>query len=132
MAASNLPITESGVPTHFNRNEQVGTQSGKPIISQVVLAGVHKRAYKGVQSLVLTSTAQALTIPAGSPAVFADVYCEEVTTGFARYWHGATPTATVGKRLYNHEEIQSASPADILAIIGSGAPVLRCEFYTNE
>lgn len=134
MAASDLKITEAAIPTHHSRSEQTGTDatSGKPILAQVVLAGVHKRVYRGVQSLVLSGVAQSLTVPAGAPAVFGDIYSEGATINdYARYWHGATPTSAVGKRLKDHEEIQSASPSDFLALAGSGTPTLRVEYYSN-
>lgn len=134
MTASNLPITQAGVPTHHNRSEQTGTNGadGKPIIAQVVLAGLHKRVYIGTQTLVLTGAAQALTVPGGSPAVFAEVYAEGATVNdYARYWHGATPTATVGKKLSNDQELQTVDPASFSAINGSGTVTLRIEYFTN-
>lgn len=135
MAASNLRVTEAGVPTHHIRNEKTGTDgtTGKDILAQVVLAGVHKRTYLGVQSLTLTGSAQTLTVPAGTPATFADIYCEGGgATDFGRYWHGGvTPTAAVGKRLYNDQELQSADPGSFSAIVGSGTPILRVEYYSN-
>lgn len=132
MAASNLPITQAGVPTHHNRSEQSGTAGdGKPIITQVVLAGAHKRNYLGIQSLALTGTAQTLTVPAGTPAAMADIYAQGATVNdVARYWHGSTPTASAGKRLKDHEEIQSASPGDFSGINETGTITLRVEYYS--
>lgn len=134
MTASNLPVVQAGTPSHHVRNEKTGIDgvTGKDIIAQVVLAGVHKRTYLGVQSLVLTGTAQGLTIPAGTPAALADIYNEGGTaTDYARYWHGATPTSAVGKRLYNDQELQSPSPVDFQAIVGGGTSTLRIEYWSN-
>lgn len=133
MAASNLPVTQSSVPTQHSRSEQTGVNGGdgKPIIAQVVLAGAHKRNTISVQSLTLTGATQSLTVPAGTPATLADIYAEGVTTSdFCRYWHGASPSATVGKRLRDHEELQSADPANFQAINGSGTITLRVEYYS--
>lgn len=134
MAASNLKATEAGTPTHLIRNEKTGVDggTGKDIIAQVVLAGVHKRTYLGVQTLALTGTAQSLTVPAGTPATFGDIYNEGGSgTDFARYWHGATPTASVGKKLFDDNEIQSADPASLMGINGSGTNTWRIEYYSN-
>lgn len=133
MAASNLPVVQAGVPSHSIRNEKTGVDGGgKDILAQVVLAGVHKRTYLGVQSLILTGVAQTLTVPAGTPASLADIYAEGATVNdFARYWHGATPTGSVGKKLSNDQEIQSADPASFSAINGSGGVTLRIEYYSN-
>lgn len=133
MTASNLGVVAAGVPDHYVRNEKTGTAiDGKDIVAQVVLAGIHKRTYLGVQSLTLTGTAQTLTVPAGTPASFADIYAEGATVNdYAKYWHGATPTATVGKRLSHDQEIQSADPSSYSALNGSGTITLRIEYYTN-
>lgn len=133
MTASNLPITQASLPTHHSRSEQTGTHSdGKPIVAQVMLAGVHKRTYLGVQSLVLTGTAQTLTVPAGTPATFADIYADGASSSdFARYWHGATPTASVGKKLSTDQELQSVDPSSFSAILGAGTVTLRIEYYSN-
>lgn len=133
MASSNLPVTAAGGPTHHSRSEKTGTAvDGKDIIAQVVLAGLHKRTYLGTQSLLLTGTAQTLTVPAGTPAAFADIYAEGATANdFARYWHGATPTASVGKKLKDDQEIQSADPGSFSSINGSGTVTLRVEYYSN-
>jgi hypothetical protein len=134
MAASNLGVVQAGVPDHFIRNEKTGTAGGgQDIVAQVVLAGVHKRVYVGTQSLVLTGAAQSLTVPAGTPATFADIYAEGATANdYARYWHGGSvPTASVGKKLKDDNEIQSADPSTFQAINGSGTVTLRIEYYTN-
>lgn len=98
---------------------------------QHVLAGEKQRVYDGIQNLTLTSSSQALTVPGG--ATHALVYCEGAAgTDFARYWQdGTAPTASVGKKLKDHEEIELASPSNFHAIIGSGggSPVLRIEYY---
>jgi hypothetical protein len=133
MTELDFGITEAGNPTHYNRNEQVGTLNGKPVLAQVVLAGAMKRTYLGVQSLVLSGVAQSLTVPAGT--TLADIYAEETGTpgaGVARYWHGATPTAAIGKRLKDHEEIGSAAPANFLAILQAGGITLRVEYASNS
>lgn len=134
MAASNFNIAQASVPTHLTRGEKTGTDvtSGKDIVAQVVLAGIHKRIYLGTASLVLTSSAQSLAVPAGTPATFADIYAEGGTVNdFARYWHGTAPSAAVGKKLKDDNEIQSADPGSFSAILGSGAVTLRIEFYSN-
>jgi hypothetical protein len=103
---------------------------GSGIQAQVTMAGEHTRVYDGVQTLTLTTTAQSLTVP-GS-ATHATIYCEGASgTDFARYWHGTAPTATAGKKLKDHEEIASASPASFQAIIGTGggSPKLLVEYY---
>lgn len=117
---------------NFTRQGQVFRAEDKSSIwYPVVLAGAHVRTYKGVQSLTLTSAAQALTVPSG--AEFADIYCEgSSTTDFCRFWHGATdPTATVGVKLKDHEVIASADPSTFSAINGSGSGTctLRVEYY---
>lgn len=133
MAASNLPIVQAGVPSHHVRNEKTGVAGdGKDILAQVVLAGVHRRAYLGTQSLTLTGSAQTLTVPAGTPATLADIYAEGATVNdYARYWHGSTPTASVGKKLKDDQELQSADPSSFSAINGSGTVTLRIEYYSN-
>lgn len=97
-----------------------------------VLAGAMERVYKGVQSLLLTTASQTLTVPAG--ATHADIYAEgDSANAYCRYWQGATaPTSTVGKKLKDHEEIASASPADFRAILSSGVITLRVEYYAYE
>lgn len=96
-----------------------------------VLAGAKQRTYKGVQSLVLTSTAQSLTVPGG--ATHADIYMEGGDPAhYCRFWHGTAPTSTVGKKLKDHEEIVSSSPATFQAILSSGTSTLRVEYYAYE
>lgn len=96
-----------------------------------VLVGAKQRTYKGVQSLVLTTTAQSLTVP--GTATHADIYMEGGAADYyCRYWHGTAPTSTVGKKLKDHEEISSASPATFQAILASGTGTLRVEFYAYE
>lgn len=135
MAASNLAVVQAAIPSHLIRNERTGVDgaTGKDVIAQVVLAGVHKRTYLGTQNLALTGSAQSLTVPAGTPAAFGDIYSEGGTTNdYARYWHGGTtPTATNGKKLKDDQEIQSADPGSFSAIVGSGAVTLRIEYYSN-
>lgn len=134
MAVSDLGVSPAGVPGAYVRSEKTGTHAGdsKDIISQVVLTGIHKRTYLGVQSLVLTGASQALTVPAGTPAALAEVYAEGATVNdYARYWHGSTPTATVGKKLKDDQELQSASPGDLNFINGSGTITLRAEYFSN-
>lgn len=134
MAASNLPIVQSTVPSHLVRNEKTGTAGGgQDIIAQVVLAGIQKRTYLGTQVLNLSGTSQSLTVPAGVPAALADIYCEGAgTSDYARYWHGGSvPTASAGKKLKDHEELQSADPGTFQSIIGTGSPKLVVEYYSN-
>lgn len=134
MAASDVGVTDAGVPTRQIRSEKTGTGvGGIDAVAQVVLAGVHKRVYVGVQTLVLTGASQSLTVPAGIPAVFADIYAQGATaTDYARYWHGGTtPTATTGKKLGDNTEIQSVDPSTFKAINGSGTVTLIIEYYTN-
>jgi hypothetical protein len=133
MAASNTPITDAGVPQRHVRGEKTGVAGdGKDIVAQVVLAGIHKRVYLGTQSLALTGASQALTVPAGTPSAFADIYAEGSTANdYARYWHGSTPSATVGKKLKDDQEVQSADPGSFNAINGSGTVTLRVEYYSN-
>lgn len=129
MPAADLPITQAGAATHYSRSEQVGTGAGSlPIIAQVVLAGAHKRTYFTPQNLTLTGTAQTLSVPAN--ATLADIYAEGATTNdVARYYHGGTPTSSVGKRIKDHEEISSAAPASFSAINQTGTITLRVEYY---
>jgi hypothetical protein len=99
----------------------------------IMLAGEHVRVHDGIQSVTLTTTAGlALTVPGG--ATHALIYCEGAAdTDFARYWHGSTnPSASVGKRLNDHEEIATAAPAAFRAVIGQGSPILRVEYYHYE
>jgi hypothetical protein len=126
--ADNAPYTPGAGRTMRTRDK-----SGIDI--QVVAAGAHKRTYKGQQNLVLSGTSQALTVPAG--AEFADIYGEGATANdVARYWHtgggGADPTATVGKKLKDHEEISTADPATFEAINSTGTTTLRIEYYAYE
>lgn len=94
----------------------------------VVLAGAHVRTYVGTQSLSLTSSSQALTVP--GTAEFADIYFEGGTsTDYARFWHGSTPTSGVGVKLKDDALVQSADPATFRAILGSGTGTLRIEYY---
>lgn len=98
----------------------------------VLLAGAHVRTYvDNPQTLTVTSSAQALTVPSG--ATFADIYCEgTASTDFVRFWHGSTnPTASVGQKLKDHEVIASADPSTFSVILGtgSGTCTLRVEFY---
>lgn len=96
-----------------------------------VVTGALHRVYKGVQTLVLTTTAQSLTVPAG--ATHADIYAEGgADTHYCRYWHGTAPTASVGKKLKDHEEIASANPAGYQAILSSGTITLHVEYYAYE
>jgi hypothetical protein len=127
--ASDFDVVAGTNPSHHIRNEQTGTGGdGKPIIAQVVLAGEHKRVFDGIQSLVLTGTAQNLTVPTG--ATHAMIYAEGATVNdLARYWHGSTPTASAGKRLKDHEEIATASPSTFSAINSVGTVTLRVEYY---
>jgi len=98
------------------------------IKSPVVLVGAHKRVYDGTQTLSLSGSSQALTVPGG--ATHADVYCAgTASTDFARYWHGSTPTASVGVKLKDGELLETAAPASLNVIIGSGSPVLSIEYY---
>jgi len=131
MAHLDLKITEASAPTHLLRQEQRGTGAGSvPIGLQVMLAGEHERVHDGIQSLTLSGSSQTLTVPGG--ATHALIYMEATapTTDFARYWHGATaPTASVGKKLKDHEEIVSADPANFRVIVGTGGGILRIEYY---
>lgn len=96
---------------------------------QLVAAGEHVRVFDGVQSLTLTSSSQTLTVP-GS-ATHALIYSEgAASTDCARYWQdGTAPTASVGKRLFDDQEMGCASPSTFKAIIGAGSPILRIEYY---
>jgi hypothetical protein len=95
----------------------------------VLLVGAHVRTYVGVQTLVLTSSSQALTVPA--LAEFADIYCEGSSSlAVARFWHnGQVPTSSAGIRLKDHEVIQSADPSTFRAINETGTCTLRVEYY---
>lgn len=131
MAASNLPLTQASSATHHSRSEQYGTNGGdgKPIIAQVVAAAEHVRVYDGIQSLVLTGSSQTIT-PQGS-ATHATIYAEGATANdVARYWEdGSTPTASVGKRLKDHEEISCSSLSTFKAINQTGTVTLRISYY---
>jgi hypothetical protein len=96
------------------------------------MVGEHVRVHDGIQSLTLSGTAATLTVPSG--ATHALIYAEgSADTDYARYWHGATnPTNSVGKKLKDHEEISSASPANFRAINGAGTVTLRVEYYHYE
>jgi hypothetical protein len=92
------------------------------------LVGEHVRVYDGVQTLVLSGTSQNLTVPSG--ATHALIYAEGATVNdFARYWHGTTPTSSIGKKLKDHEELSSAQPSQFRSLNGSGTVTLRVEFY---
>lgn len=130
MTASNLALTQASVATHHSRSEQFGTAGDtKPIIAQVIVAAEHVRIYDGIQSLVLTGTAQAIT-PAGV-ATHATIYAEGATTDdYARYWeNGTNPTSSVGKKLKDHEEIACAAVGTFKAINGVGTVTLRISYY---
>lgn len=101
----------------------------------VLLAGAHKRIYKGVESVPVTDgNVHNLNVPPG--ATFADIVMEAgADTDFVRYWHGATnPTSTVGVRFYNRETVYSADPSTFSAVKGeSGAGgTLIVEYYAYE
>ena len=125
MADDQLTIVRADGTTETLRSTDVG--SG--VQAQVVLAGEHVRTFDGVQSLDLTGSSQALTVPSG--ATHAAIYCEgSSTTDYARYWEdGTAPTSSVGKKLKDHEEIENASPATFHAIVGSGTLTLRISYY---
>jgi hypothetical protein len=135
MAANNLQLVEATTPTHVSRSEQWGTESGTPIIAQVVAAAELYRVYDGHESLTLTGTSQAL---ADKPAAstHATIYAEGATVDdYARYWEDtvdAAPTASVGKKLKDHEEMACASPTTFRALNGSGTVTLRVSYYHYE
>jgi hypothetical protein len=114
---------------NYNRGGQVFrsvTVGGVEIVAMVV--GEMERVYDGVQSLTLTGTSQSPTVPSG--ATHALIYADGGTVNdYARDWHGTTPTASVGKKLKDHEELASAQPAAFRALNGSGTVTLRIEFY---
>ena len=86
------------------------------------------RIHDGVESIAMTAGVKTLTVPAG--ATHALIYFEgAATSDIVRYWHGTNPTASVGKRLLDHEEISSAAPADFRAITSVGSGTLRVEYY---
>ena len=95
--------------------------------------GAKARTYLTPQSLLLTGSSQSLTVPPAplGQSVLADIYCEGASsTDYARYWHGGqAPTAAVGKKLKDHEEIPSADPASFRALNGSGTCTLRVDYY---
>jgi hypothetical protein len=117
-------IAGDGLPRTMRFVELAGS-----IYSQVIVAGENVRVFDGVQSLVLTGSAQALTVPSG--ATHCLIYAEGATSAdYARYWQtGATPTSGAGKKLKDHEEIACASPANFKGINGSGTTTLRIEYY---
>lgn len=94
-----------------------------------MLAGEHTRTYDGVQSLVLSGSSASLTVPAASTHAF--VVAEGGTANdYCRTWHsGATPTASVGIKLFDGQSFSTADPRTLKAIVGSGAVTLRIEYY---
>lgn len=98
----------------------------------ILRVGAHVRTYKGVQSIAATASSQLLTVPSG--ATHCDIYAEGGSSSdFVRYWHGSTsPTASAGKKLKDHEEIASSSPANFRFIASSGSVTLRVEYYSYE
>jgi len=123
--ANDLVVTDwFGVP------RTVGFKDVGGRLLQEALAGEDVRVFDGVQSLPLTNAALSLTVP-GS-ATHALIYAEgDTVDAVARYWqHGAaTPTASVGKRLKDHEEMGCASPGTFKAINEIGVITLRIEYY---
>lgn len=101
------------------------------ILSPIVAAGEHVRIFDGIQSIASSGSSQALTPASGS--THALIYCEGAAdTDFVRYWQdGTAPSATVGKKLKDHEEMACAAPASFHFITGSGsgACTLRMEYY---
>lgn len=94
----------------------------------VIAAAAHTRTYTGVQSLTLSASSQALTVPANTE--FADIYFEGGSSSdYARFWHGSTPTASAGVKLKDDGLLQSADPSSFRAILGSGSGTLRVEYY---
>ncbi len=94
----------------------------------VMLSGEHVRVHDGVQSITMSAGVKSLTVPAG--ATHALIYFEgAASSDVVRYWHGTDPTASVGKRLADHEEIASADPASFRAITSAGSGFLRVEYY---
>jgi len=127
MADDELTVIRADGQTRTLRSRDVGAG----VQAQVIIVGEHVRVHDGVQSLALSGTAQTLSVP--GTATHALIYAEGSTANdFARYWHGATPTSSVGKRLRDHEEIVSADPSEFEAINGSGSVTLRVEFYHYE
>jgi hypothetical protein len=99
------------------------------VMFPVILAGAHVRTYVSTQTLVLTGTAQTLTVPSG--AEFADIYCQGATANdIARFFHGGSvPTSSSGVKLKDHELISSADPATFRAINSTGSCTLFIEYY---
>jgi hypothetical protein len=109
-------------------NETFQSTSVAGVHIPAMLVGELQRIYDGVQSLLLTGTAQNLTVP--SQSTHALIYAEGATANdYARYWHVSTPTATVAKKLKDHEELSSAQPSVFRALNGSGTVTLRVEYY---
>jgi len=125
MADNDLTVVAADGTTKTLRSKDAG--SG--VQAQVVTAGEHVRVFDGVESLTLTGTSQALTVPGG--ATHALIYAEGAAdTDVARYWQdGTAPTSSVGKRLKDHEEIACASPSTFHAINETGTVTLRVEYY---
>jgi hypothetical protein len=109
------------------------TEISSGLHAHVMFAGEHIRVYDGVQSIGDSTSSQSLTVPSG--ATHAAIYCEsaaDTDTDYVRYWeHATAPTASVGKKLKNHEEIGSAAPASFRFIRGSGSATctLRVTYY---
>lgn len=97
---------------------------------QHVLAGEKTRVSDGDATLTLSGSSQALpSIPGAS--THATVYLDAAAdTDIARYLEGNTaPTASAGKRLKDHEEIEVSSLSTFHAIIGTGTTLILRIFY---
>lgn len=122
-----LEITPGGGPDELNATE---TGTGTKVWNQHVLAGEKVRVSDGDATLTLTTGSQALPSIPGT-ATHASVYLDAGSdTDVARYLEGGTaPTASTGKRLKDHEEINVASLSTFHAIIGSGTTLVLRIFY---
>jgi hypothetical protein len=124
MADNALTVVDAGSQTKTLRSVEMDTN----VHGQVVLVGEFVRVYDGVQSLSLSGTAQSLTVP--GTATHAYIVCEgSAAADYARVWHGATPTSSVGIKLFDGQGMPSAAPEELEAIVGSGTLTLRIEYY---